>query len=915
MVTFLDTHAHERRLAGVLADYARRLEALERSTQASHTSIEGGAIEVYDKNGTRRGSVGLQPDGSLALVPVNSAPPPTPTRAAVQPALAGLVVAWDGQWDDRAATPADFALVQVHVGLAADFTPSAATLAGAITDVHGGSITFGITGYAPLWVRLVAVNTAAAPGPASVAVQGTPRQAVSQDLIDGVVGELQLADDAVTAAKVAVGAIDSQALAAAAVTAEKLGAAAVEAGKIAAGAVTKDALAVGSVTAGAIAANAITAAALAAGAVTAAAITAGSITAGALAANSVTAEKLVAGAVQAAALAVDAVTAGKIAANAVTAREIKALSVTAAHLAANSVTASAIQAGIIDATHIKAGAITADKIGVGTTGNLIPDPSFEGAITAVRVQAAGADWSIVTSGRDSPKALQVSAASATPATRLLTLTTVPVLPGEAYYLSFDYLASADWAGDSIRFFAAWEDAAGAALSWGIVLVDTPTRGAWTRAAGQYQVPAGAVRARFVVETYQSTAGTVAFDNVEARPVIGARGSGARAELSPAGLRLFDGAGDETVSLVSGSRNFLTLTTNGLPVATIDDHGNGSFSNLSVAGTLTVGGEPLASVLTYAPRGIVAYSRLTQSVTAGASEYGFVELAFVADPTRMYRLVLDCFATASVDGGGEVHASFRDGGTATPSVSSPLLTTRVFGLAGNAYRPVRLELVRSGAEFGAGLHRILTTFRSMWAPPNLAVTLFGRADVPAHMYVEDIGPAIPDTGVYTTGGGTATPPRQTLTRYYRATWSGSYANRGSYNSFYGNTMMQGYYSATNGMQSSLVGFDLGSDLAGAEIHDAAIYLYFDHWYGSGGGTAVIRAHGHSSRPGTFSCDSDSISEGFRRNEGKWVNISHIFDSTGWRGIALDPNNGNSTYYGRARGAGQDYSPELRVTYTK
>ncbi|WP_329317393.1 hypothetical protein OG723_44225 (plasmid) [Streptomyces sp. NBC_01278] len=914
MVNFLDSQTDARRMAALLADYDRRLQALERTTQASRTSIEGGAIAIYDKEGKHRGSVGVQPDGAVAIVPKNSPPPPTPTKPSVQPALAGLVVEWDGTWDDRYVTPTDFALVQVHVGLSPDFTPSLATLAGTIADIHGGRVTLGITGYTPVWVRLVGLNTAAAPGPASTAVQGIPRQAVSQDLIDGIIGELKLADDAVTAAKVAVGAINSQALAAAAVTAEKLGAAAVEAGKIAAGAVTKDALAVGSVTAGAVAANAITAAALAAGSVTAAAISAGSVTAGALAANSVTAEKLVAGAVQAAALAVDAVTAGKIAADAVTAREIKALSITAAHLAVNSVTASAIQAGIIDASHIKAGAISADKIGIGTTGNLVPDPSFEGAITAVRVQAAGADWAIVATGHDSPKALQVSAASPTPATRGLALTTVPVLPGEAYYLSFDYLASSDWAGSSIRFYAAWEDASGTALSWGTVLVDTPARGTWTRAAGQHQVPAGAVRARFAVETYLSTAGTVAFDNVEVRPVIGARGSGPRAELSPAGLRLFDGGGDETVSLVSGNRNFLTLTTNGLPVATIDDRGNGNFANLSVAGTLTIGGDSLENVMTYAPRGILAHGRLIQAVAGGASAYGFAELAFRADPTRMYRIVLDCFATASTDG-GEVHVSFRDGGASTPSVNSPVLQTRVFPLGGNSFRPVHVELVRSGADFGAGLHRILSTFNTMWGPPGQTATLFGRDDVPAHMYVEDIGPVIPDTGVYNSGGGTVTPPRQTVTRYYGAAWSGSYANRGAYNNFYGNTMMQGYYSSNNGLQASLVGFNLGSDLAGAEINEVAVYLYFDHWYSASGGTAIIRAHGHGSRPATFSSDSDSVSESFGRNEGKWVDISRIFDSTSWRGIALDPNNTSSQYYGRARGAGEDYAPQLRVTFTK
>ncbi|MFD4933431.1 hypothetical protein [Streptomyces virginiae] len=844
MVNFLDRQADARRVAVLLAEYDRRLQALERSTQASHTSIEGGAIEVFDKNGTHRGSVGMQPDGTVALVPTNSPPPPTPTAPRIEPALAGLVVAWDGLWDNKYFTPNDFALVQVHVGPDPNFTPGPTTLAGSINDVHGGSLAIAIEGYAAVWVRFVGVNTAAVTGPPSSSVQGTPRQAVPQDLIDGIVTETKLAQKAVTEAKIALGAVGPTTIADNAVTTPK----------ILAGAITTD--------------------------------------------------KLVA----------LAITAEKIASLAITTDKLNALAVTADKLAVNSVTATKILAGSIDATHIKAGAITADRLALGTTGNLIADPSFEGEITTARITTAGATWSAVPAGNGSAKALQVAATSATPLTQGITLAVVPVLPGESLYLSVDHHVSTDWAGDSVRFSVEWQDSAGASLSFHAILDKTPPRGTWARLTGQQRAPSGAVRARLYLQTYLSTAGSVRFDNAEARAVVGSRGTGSRAELSPEGLRLFADDGNETVSLVSGQRNFLTLTTDGLPVATIDDRGNGRFADLAVAGNLTVGGDSLSNVMAYAPRGLVAFARQTEAVTGGASEYGYVELSFKADPARMYRVVLDAFVTASTEG-GEVHVSFRDGGSTTPSVSSPILQTRVFELGGSAYRPVRVELVKSGAEFGPGLRRLLATFHAQWAPAGLTVTLFGRADVPGHMYIEDIGPALPDTGLYNPGGGIVTPPKQTLTKYYNATWSGSYANRGSYNSFYGNKMMAGYFSSNNGMQASLVGFNLGDDLAGAQINEASLYLYFDHWFYASGGTAIIRAHGHGARPGSFSSDSDSVSEDFGRNEGRWVDISRIFDSTNWRGIALDPNNSNGTYYGRARGASEDYAPQLRVTYTK
>ncbi|GGW95323.1 hypothetical protein [Streptomyces noursei] len=213
MVNFLDSQSDARRFAVLLADYDRRLQALERSTQAAHTSIEGGAMDIYDAAGNLKGSVGVQPDGGVALVPVNTAPPPTPMPPTIDPVLAGLVVGWDGQWDDSYDTPTDFSLMQVHLGASEDFTPDATTLTATITARLGGTVTVAIEGYDPVWVRLVAQNTASIPGPPSAAIQGTPRQAVPKDLIDGIIDETKLAEQAVSQAKVKLGAIGADQLA------------------------------------------------------------------------------------------------------------------------------------------------------------------------------------------------------------------------------------------------------------------------------------------------------------------------------------------------------------------------------------------------------------------------------------------------------------------------------------------------------------------------------------------------------------------------------------------------------------------------------------------------------------------------------------------------------------------------------
>lgn len=841
MANFLDIGTDATRFAAVLADYERRLQALERTTQAGFTSIEGGgSLDIYDEEGTLKGSVGVQPDGGVALVPVNTVPPPTPMPPRVEETLAGLVIGWDGTWDDSYTTPTDFALVQAHIGAAEDFTPDVTTLVGTITAVLGGTVTVAVEGYAPVWVKLIAQNTAAVTGPASAAVQGTPRQAVPEDLINGIIDETKLAEQAVSQAKVKLGAIGA------------------------------DQLAV----------------------------------------NSVTAEKVVA----------LGITAEKIAALAITAEKLAALSVTTDKLAANAVTATKILAGSIDATHIKVGSLSADRLALGTDGNLIADPSFENAVTDARV-AGSPYWKVVTPGNNTPRALQVDATATTASTRTLVLALAPAVPGQKMFLSIDYCASSDWVGRRISVDTRWEDASGGLLGYSTVTTGegAAVLGSWQRLQGvpAEVAPAGTVNARVTISTNDSTAGTVTFDNASCRVVMASGFAGARAELSPQGLLLYDDAGDEAVALVTGRPNYLTLATDGVPVATIDQEGGAGFQRLTVAEGFTVGGTDWTEYLAQVPRGIQAVDYQVTTRTASGTEMGFVELASEIDATRMYRFTFVARANPSV-AGGELQLRLRDGGTlgGAPTINSTQRYIAVHHMAlGNSFT-ARLEHTCSGKSLGAGNHRFLISFTNV-GPSGQTCTLYGADDNHGVFYIEDIGPYIPETGGYNDGGGTTAPPIQRYTKTYSASWSGTYANRGSYNSHYGNKCIQGYYSSTNGTQAALIGFPsaLGSDLSGATIEKAEVYLYFEHWYANSGGKAVIKAHNHTSRPSSFSSDSGSKTVSWARNEGKWVDISSIFDSTKWRGIALDPNSSSSAYYGIARGVGQTNPPKLKVVYTK
>ncbi|MGG2460116.1 hypothetical protein ACO0M4_09900 [Streptomyces sp. RGM 3693] len=227
MSNALDAQVEARRLAQVLADLDRRLQALERSTQAAYTSIEGGSIDIYDTDGQLRGQLGVQPDGGVALVPHNTTPPPTPTTPAVEPVLAGLIVGWDGQWEDSYDTPSDWSLIEVHLGPAADFEPAATTLVSTITAAAGGTITVATGDYTTAWVRLRALNTAQVAGPPSAAAAGTPRQVEGPDLSALVDLAQWLKDESVPGSKLVRQTIGTDLLAANAVVAGKVDAGAI----------------------------------------------------------------------------------------------------------------------------------------------------------------------------------------------------------------------------------------------------------------------------------------------------------------------------------------------------------------------------------------------------------------------------------------------------------------------------------------------------------------------------------------------------------------------------------------------------------------------------------------------------------------------------------------------------------------
>lgn len=206
---------------------------------------------------------------------------------------------------------------------------------------------------------------------------------------------------------------------------------------------------------------------------------------------------------------------GQLQDGAVTGPKIGPGAVTTPALGPGAVTANALGSGAVTAPALGTGAVGYQALSVGT-GNLVPDPSFEGAYAQTLTSSS---WSIDTTGNNSPKSLRVTSAVSS-GTKTKDIATIPVMPGEKFYLAVDYQTSADWSGSFVKFYLLLVDSAGATVGF-TVAQDAPVPGAaWKRISVLGTVPAGAVTAKIRAEHNGTTIfGSTWFDNAEVRTAL------------------------------------------------------------------------------------------------------------------------------------------------------------------------------------------------------------------------------------------------------------------------------------------------------------------------------------------------------------------------------------------------------------
>lgn len=247
--------------------------------------------------------------------------------------------------------------------------------------------------------------------------------------LTGTIATLQLADDAVTAAKLAVAAIDgvSGNLVSGSVGTDQLVALSVTAAKIAANTITASQIAAGTITATQIAAATILGTNIAATTISGSNIAAATITGGNIAALTIQAGNIAANAITTDKIAANTIEAGDIKAGTITGNEIAALTITAANIAAGTITADKLTVSKLDAIAGNMGTLTVDE-----TITLGPAGIFHSANSGARLEfnaAAGTDKLFIFSGAASEVAGKIQgSASPIPSVTFAS----PYVPGGSY---------------------------------------------------------------------------------------------------------------------------------------------------------------------------------------------------------------------------------------------------------------------------------------------------------------------------------------------------------------------------------------------------------------------------------------------------------------------------------------------------
>ena len=373
--------------------------------------------------------------------------------------------------------------------------------------------------------------------------------------------------------------------------------------------------------------------------------------------------------------------------------------------------------------------------------------------------------------------------------------------------------------------------------------------------------------------------------------------------------------------LTGAQAVTTITTAApTPVPTVDVLNAGQaivgprqpavVADMVDTSSLRVQGRDFVAYLNDRPLGLLSQGfETTLNLQGYTAEKGIAEIGFLAQPGRGYRISVDGPEYGSSDSSTVVNFKMRAvaGGTA-PTVSSSIIrdfdgevaqspTGRIF--RGNFLWYPNVSVLNRPM-------RLLLTFTRAVGSGTVGINCVNNR---LQMWVEDIGPALPNSIVINGSQAASPPPAPAAapvahTDTFYATWSASYRSNGT-RWAEGAQCYQGYGDSYNGNQASMIGFDVAtirSKLVSGSIQSATFYAQNQHTWVNGSGYTLLGSHGNDTMPATFS--GPNIVE--RRStttvtEGAWcaVDVTGLFQEIvagTTSGILLGhgPDNSNGWY---------------------
>lgn len=359
------------------------------------------------------------------------------------------------------------------------------------------------------------------------------------------------------------------------------------------------------------------------------------------------------------------------------------------------------------------------------------------------------------------------------------------------------------------------------------------------------------------------------------------------EILPEGIRVIPAGEDgAAISLRANEENWLYFVEDGAATFSVSPGGELVAQGVSANDSLTYRGVELADVINELPRGVIAASRLAESVTVGTSPARLLACTFQTPPDdRMIRIGV---SVGLFQGAARTFYELRQSAGSTVTSTNARVAQYYWPKkVGDYHNSVKFEDVYSMSELGWPKDTTITLgcfMRSLDSGQSQEVA----AGFGARLIIEDAGPAVEveaqEAYVPTPAAPAPTPKppaKQNYKKRFDAMWGRSYKGNNTVYIWAPNTnkyAFHGQYNAANGVLRSYVGFDRSAIMAfcsGAEVVSARVYVRNTHTYSSAGLTARIGAHGKTGPAGSWGGDV-TIDSGakFTKGQGRWISFNAV-----------------------------------------